>query len=210
MLYDERAARENIRNKGGKRVFYLGPGDRLTPSARDLLRSMGAEICPPPEKSAPKPEHMTHLNGDTLVPKTHPVIRFRGCIDRVEAEILLCGLKLPHLKRQLQELLNLARQLIACDVLGEPVKEMTLLGLAEEQLRQHSHIPQKYYAQPHFMPDFADGAAILHLNRLRTLIRSAELTAVEAHPTRTDIIQALNRMSSAVYIMMIKLKADLG
>ncbi len=206
MLYDVRAARDNVRNKDGKRVFYLGHGDQLTPSARDLLQSMRVEILPPPEKGAPKPEHMTHLNGDTLIPKTDPVIRFRGCIDALEAELLLCGLKMPRLRPQLQELLNLSRQLISADVLGEPVKNMTLLGLTEQELRAHSHFPQKYYGVAHFMPDFEDGETILYLNRLRTCIRSTELTAVEAHPTRTDIIQALNRMSSAVYILMIKYK----
>ena len=208
MLYDVRSARDNIRNKDGKRVFYLGHGDQLTPSARDMLCGMRVEICPPPKKGDPKPEHMTHLNGDTLVEKTHPVIRFRGCVDRLEAELLLCGLKMPGLKPQLQELLNLSRQLISADVLGEPVKEMSLLGLTEQELRQHSHFPQKYYNMPHFMPDFTDSAEVLELNRLRTIIRATELAAVEAHPTRTDILQALNRMSSAVYILMIKLKID--
>ena len=154
MLYDVRSARDNIRNKDGKRVFYLGHGDQLTPSARDMLCGMRVEICPPPKKGDPKPEHMTHLNGDTLVEKTHPVIRFRGCVDRLEAELLLCGLRLPRLKPALQELLELSRQLIAADVLGEPVKEMSLLGLTEQELRQHSHFPQKYYNMPHFMPDF--------------------------------------------------------
>ena len=208
MLYDVRAARDNIRNSGGKRVFYLGSGDQLTPSARDLLSSMRVEILPPPKKGAPKPEHMTHLNGDTLVEKTHPAIGFRGMVDSLEAEILLCGLRLPQLKPQLQELLSLSRQLIAADVLGEPVKETTLLGLNEQELRQHSHFPQKYYAKPHFMPDFEDGEAILQLNHLRATIRKTELSAIVAHPDRNDIITALNRMSSAVYIMMIKLTID--
>ena len=54
MLYDVRAARENIRNKDGKRVFYLGPGDQLTPSARDWLRQQRIEILPAAEA---KPEH---------------------------------------------------------------------------------------------------------------------------------------------------------
>ena len=208
MLYDIRAARENIRNKDGKRVFYLGPGDQLTPSARDLLQSLRVEICTPPQKGTPKPEHMTHLNAETLVPKTHPIIRFRGMVDCLEAEILLCGHQCPQLKEDLKELLTLARQLIAADVLGEPVQEATLLGLSQQELRQHSHLPQKYYGKPHFMPDFGDGEGILRLNHLRTTIRKTELSAIEAHPERMDIIQALNRMSSAVYIMMIKLTID--
>ena len=35
-----------------------------------------------------KPEEMTHLNGNLLVPKTHPRIAFRGMLDSLSAEIL--------------------------------------------------------------------------------------------------------------------------
>ena len=37
MLYTEQNVRENLRNRDGARVFYLGKGDRLTPGARDWL-----------------------------------------------------------------------------------------------------------------------------------------------------------------------------
>ena len=37
MLYDETAVKANIRNREGRRVFFLGKEDRLTPSARDWL-----------------------------------------------------------------------------------------------------------------------------------------------------------------------------
>ena len=60
--------------------------------------------------------------------------------------------------------------------------------------------------KPHFMPTFEDSGEVLVLNKLRTLIRSTELAAIAAHPTRQDLIEALNRMSSAMYILMIKLK----
>ena len=207
MLYDERAARENIRNRGGKRVFYLGPGDQLTPSARDALHGMRVEICPPPPKTE-KAEHMTHLNGDTLVPKTDPVIRFRGQLDALQAELLLCGRQYPALRPHLGEFLELCRKMMSADVLNEPLPEVALLGLTEDQLRDHSHFPQKYYQKPHFMPSFEDTPEVLHLNKIRTLVRSTELTAMKAHPTRQDILQALNRLSSAVYIMMLQLKID--
>ena len=103
MLYDETAVRANIRNREGKRVFYLRSQDTLTPLARDFLRQEHIEILPAQEAKVQryrllsggyaeeKPEHMTHLRGDVLVPKTHPRIRFRGMIDRLEAELLLCG-----------------------------------------------------------------------------------------------------------------------
>ena len=110
------------------------------------------------------------------------------------------------------EILALARQLIRCDVLEEPLKTEKLCGLTEEQQRRHSHFPQEYYGQPHFMPSAEDGEAIARLNRARCAAREAELAAVEAfsdregNPTRPDLLRALNRMSSMLYILMIQWK----
>lgn len=221
MLYDETAVRANIRNREGKRVFYLRSEDTLTPLARDFLRQERIEILPAKEAkpnryrllsggfSEEKPEHMTHLNGDVLVPKTHPRIRFRGMIDLLEAELLLCG-------EATREILDLARKLIRCDVLDQPVGEIALYGLTEEEQRKHSHFPQDYYGIPHFMPDYSDGEQVLRLNRCRSICRQAELCAVEAFSdrdgnlTRGDIVQALNRMSSMLYILMIREKSAGG
>ncbi|MCD8499300.1 MAG: ATP-binding protein, partial [Clostridiales bacterium] len=36
-----------------------------------------------------KPEHMTHLHGNVLVPKNHPRIVFRGKLDSLQAQIVL-------------------------------------------------------------------------------------------------------------------------
>lgn len=225
MLYDEVAVRANIRNRDGKRVFYLGREDRLTPSARDYLNAQRIEILSGEQArveryrllsggfTEEKPEHMTHLHGDVLVRKNHPRIRFRGAVDLLESELLLCRLYVKGRGRELGEILELARRLIRCDVLNEPVGAFTLCGLTEEEQRKRSHFPQEYYGQPHFMPEVADGEEILWLNRCRCVCRAAELAAVEAfsdregNPARTDILQALNRMSSMLYILMIAQKA---
>lgn len=217
MLYDERAVKENIRNRQGKRVFILGKNDTLTPSARDYLSRERIAILPPEEAKPQqwklpnggymenKPEHMTHLDGDTLVSKTHPRIRFRGAVDTLEAELLLCG-------GAVGEILALTRRLIRCDVLNEPVGEITLYGLTETQQRERSHFPQKYYGIPHFMPDFSDSEQLLRLNRARCAARSAELAAAEAfadregNPTRMDILTACNRISSMLYLLMLQEK----
>ena len=218
MLYDLVAARDNVRNRDGKRVFYLGAGDQLTSQARDWLQSQRIEILPA-SRAKPdrwrllgggyleeKPEHMTHLYGDVLVEKTHPRIGFRGAVDTLEAEILLCGKALPRLQPELTEILTLARELIRCEVMDTPVPEGRLLGLTEQQLRQQSHRPQDFFGKPHFMPDFGDNEQVLHLNRLRCAVRNAERMAVAAVPEREDILRALNRMSSAIYILMVKEK----
>ena len=227
MLLNVEAVRDNVRNRQGKRVFYLGKGDQLTSSARDWLSRERIEILPAeqakPERyqllsggfAEEKPEHMTHLNGEILVRKDHPRILFRGKMDTLEAELILCQLAATELERKVDEVLQLARRLIRCDVLEEPVQEFSLCGLTEAEQRKRSHFPQKYYGQPHFMPAAADGMVIARLNRARCAAREAELAAVaafqdrEGNPTRPDILQALNRMSSMLYILMIQWKGRL-
>ncbi len=165
-----------------------------------------------------KPEHMTHLDAKTLVRKDHPRIRFRGMIDRIEAEILVCqrqAVQAGHvqLTMDLEEMLSFVRALIPCDVRGEPVGEFTLHGFTPDELRERSHYPDKYYSQPHFMASVTDDPAILYVNRLRTVVRQAELAGYEAFKDydgtvkRPDIILAMNRLSSLCWIMMIELKA---
>ena len=222
MLYTEEAARANIRNREGKRVFFLGKNDQLTSAARDFLLRERIEILPAqeakPERyrllgggfTEEKPEHMTHLRGDLLVFKTHPVIRFRGKLDKLQAELILGQLEVPGEAKRLGEILDFSRQLIRCDVMQEPVSAEKLCGLTEQELRHRSHFPQEYYGKPHFMPEASDGPVIARLNRLRSFAREAELAAAaaftdpEGNCTRPDILRALNRMSCMLYIMMIE------
>ena len=224
MLYNEEAVRANIRNREGKRVFYLGKGDQLTSSARDYLQRERIDILPGEQAKvsqyrllsggtlSEKPEHMTHLNGEVLVVKDHPRIVFRGKLDTLEAELLLCQLADGSLEAPVGEILALARQIIRCEVLDEPLSPGTLCGLTEDEQRRRSHFPQYYYGQPHFMPSAADGAVIARLNRARCAAREAELAAVTAfrdrdgNPTRVDILRAMNRMSSMLYILMVQKK----
>ncbi len=228
MLWNEETVRANIRNREGKRVFFLDKGDQLTSAARDYLTRERIDIRPGETAKTEKyrllsggfltekPEHMTHLNGDVLVRKDHPRILFRGKMDSMEAELILCQLEDAALIKSVGEVLNLARHLICCDVMEEPVVWETLCGLTEAEQRKRSHFPQDYYGQPHFMPSAADGAVIARLNRARCAAREAELAAVtafqdrEGNPTRPDILRALNRMSSMLYILMIQWKSQKG
>ncbi len=225
MLYNEQSVRDNIRNREGKRVFFLGKGDQLTSGARDYLNRERIQILPAQQANVEryrlvnggyleeKPEHMTHLNGDVLVEKTHPRIAFRGKIDTLEAELILCQLADGDLVTPVGEILSLARQIIRCDVLDEPLKEGPLWGLSQEELRKRSHFPQDYYGQPHFMPGVEDGAVMARLNRARCAAREAELAAVaaftdrEGNVTREDILRAMNRISSALYLLMVERKS---
>lgn len=226
MLYTEETVRNNIRTREGKRVFFLGKGDRLTSAAQDFLHRERIEILPGSEAKPSrflvlgggfleeKPEHMTHLEGTTLVPKTHPRIVFRGKLDALEARLILCRLEVPEFDRELGELLTLTRKLLRWEVLGEPAQEEKLFGLTEEELHHRSHFPQDYYGQPHFMPEARDGRQMAQLNLVRVCAREAELAAAAAftgpdgNVTRPDLLRVMNRLSSAIYLLMIQQKGS--
>ena len=226
MLFSEEAARANVRSRDGRRVFYLGRDDRLTSAARDYLSRERIEILPAeaarPERfpllgggyCEEKPEHMTHLDGVTLAPKTHPRILFRGKVDTLEAHLILCGIRVPPLRREIEDILGYTRLLLRCEVLGEPVPERKLCGLTEQELRRRSHFPQEFYGQPHFMPGSGDGQEIACLNLARCAAREAELAAAAAFTdaygqvSRADLLRAMNRLSSAIYLLMIRQRAN--
>ena len=230
-LFTEERVKANLRNKDGRRVFYLAAGDRLTPSAREWLRREHIEILAAEEAKPAqfrtlsggilldKPEHMTHLQWDLLVPKDHPRIIFRGWLDVLQSEFLLAERKFMDSGRKdvaevLRELLNLFRTMMRCDVLNEPLKLTTIVGLTLEDIRLHSQLPQRFYDQPHFMPEATDSAELLAVNRLRAMVRQCELAACHAFQdkdgalTRTDFVQALNRASSVLWILEIRMKKE--
>ena len=230
---------EDVRRKSGngsRGPVVVRRDQVLTPGARDYLQRHRVEVVYPQGKAqeggspAPKyqtlfgaallekPEHMTHLRGNVLVFKDHPRIAFRGCIDTLEAEILLAqqaavGEGLHGLAEELEEVLAFVRRFIRFDVLEEPVGEVRLCGYGPEELREHSHYPEQYYGQSHFLPHYTDGPALLALNKVRTSVRRTELAAYgafrgeEGSVTRPDLLLGLNRLSSLLWILMIKRKA---
>jgi len=162
---------------------------------------------------AKKPEHLTSLIGNNLVPKNHPRIIFRGKLDSLQAQVVLiqCELEDRALIADLEDILNCLREISRCEVLDQPFEQDTLIGLSYAELRAQSHNPQKYFGVPVMrLPDYKFGRDYAQINSLRTVIREAELTAVAAFETeegvsRTDIVQALNRLSSAAFVLMCRM-----
>ena len=233
LLTEERV--RQMSDNGTRGPVVVARGDVLTPSARSFLREHRVEVVYPQgkEEDAPgaaryqtafgvgleeKPEHMTHLRGNILVFKDHPRIAFRGMIDLLEGEIALCQQVcvregVPALVEELEEVLDFVRHFIRFDVLSEPVGEVRLCGMTPEELRERSHYPEKYYGQGHFLLHYTDSPAILAVNKVRAVVRQTELAAYRAFRdenggvARGDIILGLNRLSSLLWIMMIRLKA---
>ena len=161
-----------------------------------------------------KPEHLTHLYGSKLVCKSHPRIELRGKLDSLQAKIIetqliACKHGKGQFAEQLNELLEFVRRILACEVKKIPFEFQLLIGLTQEELRAKSHNPQKYFGIGHIMPSYRMGEFVAALNALRAYAREAELCAVRAFgEQKTDIVRALNRLSSGIYIIMCRVLAE--
>ena len=108
----------------------------------------------------------------------------------------------------LGNLLDILREMMRCDVLDEAFQNETIIGLTHAELRERSHNPKKFYGiQQMVLPDYTMGKDYALLNQVRTAVRETEVAAAEAFRegtkyTRGDIIEELNRLSSAMHIMM--------
>lgn len=165
-----------------------------------------------------KPEEMTHLRGNLLVKKSSPRIAFRGKLDSLEAAILEAQAlahrqNAPAVRDGLGEVLEHLRQVLGAEVKDQPLEEVSILGMDQARLRQVSHNVKGAFGIDHPIPSWEMGELALRLNTLRTQVRETELAAAVAFEApgetpRPDIIRALNRLSSAVYILFCKLLAE--
>ena len=158
-----------------------------------------------------KPEDMTHIRGNRLVKKTDKRIAFRGKIDNLESEILILLYECDRYGKtealgKLSEILELSKMILAAEVKDEELPTFRIFGMDEKELRSASHNVMKSMGVEHPIPDYHMGILCMKLNRLRTLVRETELFAVNAFPDgeRNDIVLALNRMSSAVYLIFLE------
>jgi len=225
IVVTESTLRASYSGRDGQKVI-IDPDAYLTQTARDFIREKNIEVIyeknsechetlarEPIEPNRPKPEHMTHLNSRELVCKSHPRIAFRGKLDSLQAMIIQAQC-ISHMSGQtgivedLDEILTYVRRVLACEVKETPFGPVELFGLSDEVLRERSHYPNKYYGIDHILPSYHMGEIVAVLNRLRTCIRESELRAVQAfQDKRGDIIRALNRLSSGIYIVMCRVLA---
>lgn len=157
-----------------------------------------------------KPETKTLLRTDELVDKTHPQIEFRGKLDSlvaktVETQILADELNEKAAAQDLEDLLAFLRLVQRVEVTGEPLGQIHLLGLSSAQLRHDSQQVKEAFGIDHPMPGRSFGRMGAALNSLRAAVREVELSALRAFgESRMDIAEGLNRLSSAVYIILCR------
>ena len=94
---------------------------------------------------------------------------------------------------------------------GKKCKKLSLWGLSSDEIRERSHHPEHYFGIGHIRPHHTMGVLASALNALRTQVREAELSACRAfnayepeNTERADVVEVLNRLSSAIYILIYK------
>lgn len=162
-----------------------------------------------------KPEYMTQLFGNKLVPKNHRRIVFRGQVDSLQSKILECQITAEKLGKKglledLEEVLNFTRNILRAEVLDEPLEKFKLIGLEEDQIREMSHHPKKHFGIDHVLPNYKMGEVVIKLNAIRSKAREVEICGYntfineDKEIQRKDIMRYLNRLSSTLYMMMLK------
>lgn len=164
-----------------------------------------------------KPENCTHLRGKILVSKNHPIIKFRGQLDLLEANFIPCiNLANSSGYHEVADELNLIflylQEIMRSEVRDTPLPFIDFKGWTDDEVREYSHHPEKYFGVKHALPDPKHGMLYGEVNKLRAMVRQLEIAAVEAFYNesedqceRLDIILALNRLSSLIYIIICKL-----
>ncbi|EIY5060296.1 ethanolamine utilization cob(I)yrinic acid a,c-diamide adenosyltransferase EutT [Klebsiella variicola] len=177
-------------------------------TSRDHPPQACCELCHQPVDK--KPDTLTHLTADTLVAKNDPRLAFRAVLDSTIALTVWLQIELAESWQPwLMDIRSRLGNIMRADALEEPLAAQSIAGFSEGQLHRLSHQPLRFLGHDHLVPEARHGREVALLNLLRGKVREAEVTAAQVFITpqfavrRADIMQALNRLSSAIYVMML-------
>ena len=137
--------------------------------------------------------------------KNSPQIELRGKLDSLNAQIILfqTNSNSQEFISDLEEFRLIVNKIQRCEVYNKIFDgEMRLWGLDFDELHKRSHNPVK----GHILLHYEMGREACELNLLRTLVRETELCAVRVFGDDDGlrIGHVLNRLSSALYVLMYK------
>ncbi len=215
------------RNVHAGGTLILRTGERLTPSATEYAMQQrisvtygggpaqgtgdAAPAFDPQCGSAQCGVSMetTFLDKGVEVPKNHPSIVMRGKLDTLLSYVVLVQTqfdpkdrKPAFLKQCLSDLQEWVMLTLKGEVTGETVVPAGMGGMDVATLHVVSREPKKYLGLDHMAAHASMGGNVALLNWLRALVRETELVAVNCSQN-ADVLCSLNRLSSAVYVLML-------
>ncbi len=177
----------------------------------------------PKTESAPQPEsaptctaasdaschELTFLEQGVQVPKNHPAVIMRGKLDTLLAQIVLVQTQFDpkdrrpaFLKQCLDDLHAWVMVTLRGEMTGETVSPAGMGGMDVQTLHVISREPKKYLGVEHMAAHGSMGGNVGLLNWLRASVREVEVVAVSCS-RNADVLASLNRLSSAVYVLML-------
>ncbi|MDF7679232.1 ethanolamine utilization cob(I)yrinic acid a,c-diamide adenosyltransferase EutT [Enterobacteriaceae bacterium ESL0689] len=166
------------------------------------------ELCR--QEVVKKPDTLTHLTASKMVAKSDPRLGFRAALDSTIAMAVWLQVELDETWQPwLEDVRSRLGNIMRADAVNEPLSEQSIVGLSEDDLHRLSHQPLRYLDHDHLVPEARHGRVAALLNLLRVKVRETETIAAQVfinasfEVLRPDILQALNRLSSTVYVMMI-------
>jgi len=164
-----------------------------------------------------KPSSLTQLNAHHYAPKTHPRIVLRGQIDSLHALILLVqsmarDAEANQARSCLGTLAAYCRELMSAEYNERPCAPLELDGAAEADVHHATHDPLTALGIDHLVINDTEPVLQHWLNVARTQARELEITALQTfvsphHPYGASICHGLNRLSSAIYYVALRLKS---
>ncbi len=157
-------------------------------------------------------EEKTLLYGGQTAQKCDPQIMFRGEIDSLHARaVYVCAYAKQYGYHDVisgtEDIVRVTRELMRAEAMKEEPQVDAILGIALPELRKISHHPKSELGTEHYLPDENTDVMTAQLNLLRTDVRRAERCACAAggeNPVCKAMCMVLNRLSSAVYILMLE------
>ncbi len=166
-----------------------------------------AQACTPASDASC--HELTFLEQGVQVPKNHPAVIMRGKLDTLIAQIVLVQTQFDpkdrrpaFLKQCLDDLHTWVMLTLRGEMTGETVSPAGMGGMDVQTLHVVSREPKKYLGIDHMAAHGSMGGNVGLLNWLRASVREVEVVAVSCS-TNADVLASLNRLSSAIYVLML-------
>lgn len=163
-----------------------------------------------------KPEYMTQISGNILVKKNDERIIFRGKLDSLQAKWLILQKEFENygnekLQKDMESVAIFIKKIVSAEVLDMEMEEIKVLEETLDKIKEISHNPKKFFGIGHlFDISIKNSILVLKLNEMRSSSREIEIAGVTAFSNekgiiiKKEILKALNRLSSVIYVMMLK------
>lgn len=205
----------------------------ITNDEKKILKEEQAEINKPQEEifETPKyrgrngeyyfekPDYMTQVEGNILVLKSSQEIVFSSKIEVFLSELLLLEKEMEiqasneKLQKDMSTIVKFVNNILSAFNFDKILENQFLFeGKSLKEIIEISREPKKMFKKGHIIELTVKNDILVHkLNRLKALARELETYAVSFFVSpieikRKDLLEAFNVLSSALYIMMLKLE----